>query len=111
MDLKTLQGHDSTRVLDGIKHKHPFIIYHILESMLYVVKTAALTVLTLPLIADISKAALIIWIFFSRAGLSGRVFILTLRPWVIKTHEKSSHLGTHTKRVPDIFFFLTRDIC
>ncbi len=59
LGLKTLQGHESTRVLDRIKLKHLFIIYHILESRLYVVETAALTVLSFPLIADISKAAVI----------------------------------------------------
>lgn len=61
--------------------------------MLYVVETAALAVLTFPLIADISKAA-VLYGLYRRGVLLAVCFFSTLGPWVIKTQRMSSHFET-----------------
>ena len=62
MNTANLAGSCSTRVLDRIKHKHSFIIYHILERTLFAVKAAALKLLTFPVVGDISEATAV-WVF------------------------------------------------
>lgn len=100
-----------TRVLDRIKHKHSFIIHHILVSVLYAVKTAAPTVLTFPLIADISKAAVIIWVLYTRVISNsfghGREDIYP-RPWTLghKNKPEVFTAGDQHEMSPWRFFFL-----
>lgn len=108
--FKTLQVMIHTRVLDRIKHKHSFIIHHILVSVLYAVKTAAPTVLTFPLIADISKAAVIIWVLYTRVISNsfghGREDIYP-RPWTLghKNKPEVFTAGDQHEMSPWRFFF------